>query len=108
MPLIELRLVPSHRKIQTPVLGNATCLWQLKRGLCVFWYVFNVDLCSATSMESSRRVLLNDMAERMPILKNNQNTYHLRFGFTPRYSIPKIHLLFCIRTLQCIDRDFLG
>jgi len=32
-------------------------------------------LCSATSMESSRRDLLNDMAERSSILKNNQNTH---------------------------------
>jgi len=34
-------------------------------------------------MESSRRELLNDVAEHRPILKNNQNTYHTRFGFTP-------------------------
>jgi len=27
-------------------------------------------------MESSRRDLLNDMAERTPILKNNQNKYY--------------------------------
>jgi len=32
-------------------------------------------------MESSRRDLLNDMAEHTPILKNNHNTYHSRFGF---------------------------
>jgi len=30
--------------------------------------------------ESSRRDLLNDMAEHIPILKNNKNTYHPRFG----------------------------
>jgi len=35
-------------------------------------------------MESSRRDLVNDMAENGPILKNNQNTFHPRFGFTPK------------------------
>jgi len=38
----------------------------------------------ATSMESSRRDLLNDMAEHRPILKDNQNMYDPRFGFTPK------------------------
>jgi len=33
-------------------------------------------------MKSSPRDLSNDMAERLPILKNNLNTYHSRFGFT--------------------------
>jgi len=33
-------------------------------------------------MESSRRDLLNDMAEHRPILKNNQNTYYPRFSST--------------------------
>jgi len=32
-----------------------------------------IDVCSATSMESSRRGLLKNMAERRSILKNNQN-----------------------------------
>jgi len=31
-------------------------------------------------MESSRQDLSNDVAEHMPILKNNQNTYHTRCG----------------------------
>jgi len=35
-------------------------------------------------MESSHWDLLNGMAEHRPILKNNQNTYHPRFGFTPK------------------------
>jgi len=39
-------------------------------------------------MESSRRDLLSDMAEHRPLLKNNQNTYHLYFGFTPKTGIP--------------------
>jgi len=34
-------------------------------------FFFKIDICSVTSMESSRRDLLNDMAERVPILKNN-------------------------------------
>jgi len=38
-------------------------------------------------MESSRRDLLNDMAERKPILKNNQNThYALIFQDKPIFS----------------------
>jgi len=35
-------------------------------------------------MESSSRDLANHMAEHRPILKNNQNTYHPRFGFIPK------------------------
>jgi len=38
-------------------------------------------------MESFRRDLLNDMAEHIPILKNNQNTYHPRFIFAPKTGI---------------------
>jgi len=38
-------------------------------------------------MESSRRDLFNDMAEHRPILKNNQKTYHPRFGLTPKTGI---------------------
>jgi len=40
-------------------------------------------------MESSRRDLLNGMAEHGPILKNNQNTYHPRFGFTPKTGVDR-------------------
>jgi len=49
-------------------------------------------------MESSRRDLLNDMAERSFILKNNQNTYYARFGFTPKTGIefPKTGFLFLL------------
>ena len=42
--------------------------------------LFKIDLCSATSMESFRRNLLNDMVERRFMLKNNLNTYHLSFS----------------------------
>jgi len=38
-------------------------------------------------MGSSRRDLLNDVAEHRPILKNNQNTYYPRFSFTPETGI---------------------
>jgi len=42
---------------------------------------------SATSMESSRRELLNDMAEHRPVLKNNQNThYSVIFQDRPMFS----------------------
>jgi len=37
---------------------------------------FEVDLRSATSMESSRRDFLNDMAEQRSTLKNNQHTFN--------------------------------
>jgi len=37
-------------------------------------------------MESSRRDLLNDMAEHRPTLKNNQNTYHPRFSLSRKLS----------------------
>jgi len=49
-------------------------------------------------MESSRRGLLNDTAERSSILKNNQNTYKARFGFIPKTGLafPK-HGLFLLR-----------
>jgi len=46
-------------------------------------------------MESWRRDLLNDMAEHEPILKNSQNTYHPRFGFSPN-SIPQNGDLFLL------------
>jgi len=38
-------------------------------------------------MESSRRDLLNDMAEKRPILKNNQKTDHPSVGFTSKTGI---------------------
>jgi len=38
-------------------------------------------------MESSCRDLFNDMTELRPILKNDQNTYYARFGFTPKTGI---------------------
>jgi len=53
-------------------------------------------------MESSRRDLLIDMAKRRPILKNNQNTYHPHFGFTPN-SLPQTgFFVFNVRSLSGI------
>jgi len=50
-------------------------------------------------MEKSRCDLLNDMAEHMPILKNNQNTYRPRFDF--RYVIfPKTDVLLLLCTFN--------
>jgi len=49
-------------------------------------------------MESSRQDLSNDMAERRPTLKNNQNALHPRFDFTPKTGIafPKTWVLFLL------------
>jgi len=60
-------------------------------------------------MDSSRRDFLNDMAEHMPILKNNQNTYYPRFGFTPQVAFPKTGFCFYSAILVkskglCYDR----
>jgi len=78
------------------------CLgYETKTVVAQFWKFFNIDLCSATSMESSRRDLLNDIAERRPILKNYQNTYHPLFGFTPKTGItfPKTEFCFyCVKS----------
>jgi len=46
-------------------------------------------------MESSRRELLNYMAEHKSILKNDQNTYGLRFIFTPKNNI-KVVSFVCV------------
>jgi len=58
--------------------------------------IFNVERSSATSMESSRRDLLNDVAEQRPILKNNQNTSLFWFYTQNRYSIPQTGVLFLL------------
>ena len=46
-------------------------------------------------MESSRWDLLNDMAEHVAILKNNQNMHHPRFCFTPETGIAFPKTGFC-------------
>jgi len=55
-------------------------------------------------MESSRQGLLNDMAEHRSILKNNQNTYHPRSGFTPKAGIASLKTGFCFYCDQTILR----
>jgi len=53
-------------------------------------------------MESSRRDLLNDMAEHGPILKNNQNTYYPRYSFRPEtgMAFPKNGLFLTVKLLK--------
>ena len=46
-------------------------------------------------MDSSHRDPSNDEAEHRPILKNNQNKYHPRFGFTPKTDISFPKTGFC-------------
>jgi len=80
--------------------------------LCLFW-VWNLSGGStyfivqrrpmlATSMESSRQALSNDMAEHQLIWKNNQNTHCPRLSFTPETGIafPKTSVLFLLNTLS--------
>jgi len=55
---------------------------------------------SATSMESSRRDLSNDVAEHRHTLKNNQNTYYPRFSFIPnpkqvQHSQKRVFCFYC-------------
>jgi len=38
--------------------------------------IFEINLCSATSMKGSRQDLFSDMADHRAILKNNQNTHY--------------------------------
>ena len=56
-------------------------------------------------MGSSRRDLLNDVAEHRSILKNNENTHYLRFSFTPKTGIafPKTGVLFSLCTDSTIN-----
>jgi len=46
-------------------------------------------------MESSRRDLLNDMAEHRRILQSNKNTYLHRFGFIPKTGVAFPKTGFC-------------
>jgi len=59
-------------------------------------------------MESSRRDLSNDMTEHKPSLKNNQNTYYPRFGFTPKTGMvfPNTGVLFLLgRKKNIVPRE---
>jgi len=78
---------------QREALAETETFWMIWLNIGLSWKItkirstplfFKIDLCSATSTESSRRDLLNDMAEHRPILKNNQNTlYSLIFQDRP-------------------------
>jgi len=61
---------------QTPCFGECYTSfgYETKTGVVRILVDFQHSPMLTTSMESSRRDLLNDMAERRPILKNNQNT----------------------------------
>jgi len=86
-----------HSKNKAPVLGNSIPFFgcETKTGVEHVLVFFNINLCSATSMESSRRDLFNDVADHESILKNNQNTYYPRFSFTPKTGMtPKTIVLF--------------
>jgi len=62
-------------------------------------------------MESSRRDLLNDVAEYRSVLKTDQNTYNARFSFTPKTGIelPKTGVSFLLWSVHvwliCVFRD---
>jgi len=91
-----------HCKNKTSVFGNPTPVlgMELKRGENVFWYFFIIDLCSVTSIESSRRDLLNDKAEHRPSIKNKQNTQHILFDSTPKTGILFLPTGFCFYCLM--------
>ena len=78
-----------HTEKRNPVLGNAVPVLGVKpkRGLCVFWGFFKIDLCSAISFKRSRRELSIDVAEHRSILKNSQYTHNPRFSFIPKTGI---------------------
>ena len=57
--------------------------------------VFYIDPCSATSVESSRQDLLNDMAEHRPILKFNQITYTGLLPTQNRRGTPENNRFYC-------------
>ena len=59
-------------KNKTPVLKNALPVLGVKskRGCYVFWLLFKIGLCSATSIERSRRELSIDEAEHRSTLKS--------------------------------------
>jgi len=62
----------------------------------IFLLLIEIELCSPTSIGSSRRGLLSYVPEHRSILKYNQNTYYTpRFSFSPKTGIvfPKTVLL---------------
>ena len=83
--MFEVQL--KHTQNETPcfpVLGSSKPVLgaKLKQVHYVFWLFFKVSPCLATSIKTSRRDL-NDVAEHMPISKNNQNTHYPRLVSHP-------------------------
>jgi len=66
---------------------------KLKRMQYVFFIIIIIilktDKCSATSFKRSLRELSIGIAERRPILENNQNMYNPRFNFIPKTELPE-------------------
>jgi len=87
------------RECYIPVLGL-----KLKPGY-VFWLIFKVYRCSATSFKRSRRELSIYVAEHTSILKNNQNTYYLRFSCTLKtgVEIPVTGVAFLLVLITKVD-----
>jgi len=58
---------------KTPILWNATPIldMRLNGGSMYFGHVLKIDLCLATSIESSCRSLLSDMAQHRSFLEND-------------------------------------
>jgi len=75
----------SHRDPLNNMAEHRSILNNNQNTRCSLLFQDRPTVCSATSMKSSRRDVLNDMA--WPTSKNNQNTYHPRFGFTPKTDI---------------------
>ena len=76
--------------------------WKITQIRSRYSLIFKIDL-SPTSMQTSRRDLLNDDVEHRSILKNKRNRYFPHFNFTPKTGIafPKTNVLF---SLYCQPR----
>jgi len=82
---------------------NISLSWKITK-IRISPLFFKVDLRSSTSMESSRRDLLNDVAGHRSILKNDQNTYYPRFSFTPKTGIAFPKRVFCFYGVRDFPR----
>jgi len=65
MNIYNVYILKIQSKNKTPVLGSSIPVLgvKVKQGLYVFWLFLRIGPCSATSMESFRRDLSNDVAE---------------------------------------------
>jgi len=81
--------------VQTNLLYPAVLNKEINREWYVFWLLFKIDLCSATSFKRSRLELSVDVAEHRSILKSSQNTYpHFSFTLKTGIELPKKDVLF--------------